>query len=437
MLSPELLALIFLTLWGACVGSFLNVVIYRVPEGLSVVHPPSRCPGCENKLALYDNVPVLGWLWLRGKCRNCKMKISPQYPLIEAFTALCFLGLTAAYYFTALRPAFASMGIAGSWPVLAVHLVLLSAMIAATVIDAKLFIIPLGITWVAALVAVVVMPLAVGVGWVPVSVSFQGTQWEELVPWVSPEWLGVSLGGGLGLLVAVVLLHLGVLPQSFSDEPELPEGADPNDPEHFFLHPHPKREVGKELIFLALPVLGALVGYVVGPMVVSTEAPFETWDARATGFEELARLAEAASTGALENTSKMTFLMGDLANVSNVPSWLLAFGGVLLGFLVGAAVVWFTRILGTLMFGKEAMGLGDVHLMAAVGAVIGWRDVTLAFFVAPFLGLLGTALIAGLGAFKKGGMRPVPYGPYLCAATVIVMLLRGPFYRVLFPDLGG
>lgn len=421
MLSPELLALIFLTLWGACVGSFLNVVIYRVPEGLSVIHPPSRCPGCEQKLALYDNVPVLGWLWLRGRCRTCKMKISPQYPLIEAFTGLCFLGLTAAYYFTTLRPAFASVGVGGSWPVLAVHLVLLSAMIAATVIDAKLFIIPLGIPWIAALVAFVVLPLAVGVGWMGPSVSSQVTQWEELVPWVSPDWVGVPLGAGLGLLLAVALLHLGVIPQSFSDEPELPEGADPNDPEHFFLHPHPRREISKELVFLALPVVGAVVGYVVGGAVVPAMDPSPLVSAPI--IDEIPRFA---TQDAVTNW---------LSGADRVPGWLLAFGGVLLGFLVGAAVVWFTRILGTLMFGKEAMGLGDVHLMAAVGAVIGWRDVTLAFFVAPFLGLLGTALVAGVGAFKKGGMRPIPYGPYLCAATVIVMLLRVPAFRALFPDL--
>ena len=415
MLSPELLALIFLTLWGACVGSFLNVVIYRVPEGLSVVHPPSRCPGCENKLALYDNVPVLGWLWLRGKCRNCKMKISPQYPLIEAFTGLCFLGLTAAYYFTALRPAFAEVGVVGSWPVLAVHLVLLSAMIAATMIDAKRFIIPLGITWIAALVAFIVLPLAVAVGWVAPSVSFQGNQWEELVPWVNPDWLGVALGAGVGWLIALGLLRLGVIPLSFADEPELPEGADPNDPEHFFLHPHPRREISKEMLFLALPVVGAVVGWFVGQAVVPA-ADF------GEGFVNLT----------YQDTADV---LAQLSGADRVPGWLLAFGGVLLGFLVGAAVVWFTRILGTLMFRKEAMGLGDVHLMAAVGAVIGWRDVTLAFFVAPFLGLLGTALIAGVGAFKKGGMRPIPYGPYLCAATVIVMLLRVPIYRALFPDL--
>ncbi|MEO1237351.1 MAG: prepilin peptidase, partial [Planctomycetota bacterium] len=87
-MSIEVWALILLTVWGACVGSFLNVVVYRLPAGLSVVSPPSRCPGCERKLAAYDNVPVLGWLWLRGRCRWCKMKISVQYPLVEAATAL-------------------------------------------------------------------------------------------------------------------------------------------------------------------------------------------------------------------------------------------------------------------------------------------------------------------------------------------------------------
>ena len=430
MVSPELLALFFLTLWGACVGSFLNVVIYRVPEGLSVIHPPSRCPGCEKKLALYDNVPVLGWLWLRGRCRTCKMKISPQYPLIEAFTALCFLGLTAAYYFTSLRPAFASVGLEGSWPVLAVHLVLLSAMIAATMIDAKLFIIPLGIPWIAALVAFIVLPLAVGVGWVPLSVSDQSTQWEELVPWVTPEWLGLSLGAGAGLLLAVVLLNFGVIPQSFADEPELPEGADPNDPEHFFLHPHPRREISKELLFLALPVVGAVVGYFVGAALVpAMEATVP--ELVVVRVAHVAR-ASAKHPGPCPSGYEVAAW---LSGADRVPGWLLAFGGVLLGFLVGAAVVWFTRILGTLMFGKEAMGLGDVHLMAAVGAVIGWRDVTLAFFVAPFLGLLGTGLVAGIGAFKKGGMQPIPYGPYLCAATVIVMLLRLEAFRALFPDL--
>ncbi|MDB9528439.1 A24 family peptidase [Oscillatoria sp. CS-180] len=72
-------------------GSFLNVVIYRVPEKLSLLHPPSRCPQCHHVLRPYDNVPVLGWMWLKGRCRYCRTRISPRYPLIEAITGLLFL----------------------------------------------------------------------------------------------------------------------------------------------------------------------------------------------------------------------------------------------------------------------------------------------------------------------------------------------------------
>lgn len=76
---------------GAAVGSFLNVVIYRLPAGLSLLHPPSRCPSCHTPLKPYDNVPILGWLWLRGRCRYCKAAIAPRYPLVEAFTGCLYL----------------------------------------------------------------------------------------------------------------------------------------------------------------------------------------------------------------------------------------------------------------------------------------------------------------------------------------------------------
>ncbi|NJK40894.1 MAG: prepilin peptidase [Acaryochloridaceae cyanobacterium SU_2_1] len=77
--------------FGAAIGSFLNVVIYRLPAGLSVLWPPSRCPDCHTQLRIYDNVPILGWLWLRGRCRYCQTTISPRYPLVEALTAGLFL----------------------------------------------------------------------------------------------------------------------------------------------------------------------------------------------------------------------------------------------------------------------------------------------------------------------------------------------------------
>jgi leader peptidase (prepilin peptidase) / N-methyltransferase len=73
---------------GAVVGSFLNVVAYRLPRGESLSHPPSRCPNCGKPVKPYDNIPVLSWLLLRGRCRHCKEPISPRYPIVEAGTAL-------------------------------------------------------------------------------------------------------------------------------------------------------------------------------------------------------------------------------------------------------------------------------------------------------------------------------------------------------------
>lgn len=77
-------------IFGACIGSFLNVVVYRIPAGISLVHPPSRCPHCYHGLGITENVPIFGWLWLRGRCRWCKTKISSRYPIVEAITGLIF-----------------------------------------------------------------------------------------------------------------------------------------------------------------------------------------------------------------------------------------------------------------------------------------------------------------------------------------------------------
>src|SRR4051812_22976052 len=88
-------AAVLAAILGAIVGSFLNVVAYRLPRHESLLHPPSACPSCGTPIKPYDNVPVLGWLWLRGRCRACGAKISPRYPLVEAGTgglcALCVL----------------------------------------------------------------------------------------------------------------------------------------------------------------------------------------------------------------------------------------------------------------------------------------------------------------------------------------------------------
>jgi leader peptidase (prepilin peptidase) / N-methyltransferase len=91
----DALLLIYAGVLGACIGSFLNVCIYRWPENLSVVSPPSRCPSCGARIRWYDNVPVLGWLWLRGRCRSCRAPVSIQYPLIELLVGVIWAGCLA------------------------------------------------------------------------------------------------------------------------------------------------------------------------------------------------------------------------------------------------------------------------------------------------------------------------------------------------------
>ena len=83
--------------FGSAIGSFLNVVIYRLPAGLSLLWPPSRCPQCFHPLRARENVPILGWLWLRGKCAHCHTPISIRYPLVEAATGLLFVLVFVTY----------------------------------------------------------------------------------------------------------------------------------------------------------------------------------------------------------------------------------------------------------------------------------------------------------------------------------------------------
>ena len=86
--------LVLVAVLGLLIGSFLNVVVWRVPRGESLISPPSHCPGCDGPVRPRDNVPVVSWLLLRGQCRDCSARISARYPLIEAGTALVFVVLT-------------------------------------------------------------------------------------------------------------------------------------------------------------------------------------------------------------------------------------------------------------------------------------------------------------------------------------------------------
>ncbi len=100
---------------GLAIGSFLNVVIWRVPRGESVNHPPSHCPTCDAAIRPHDNVPVVSWLVLRGRCRDCRAPISPRYPLVELATGALFVAMALRFGAHAVLPAYlylAAVGVA-------------------------------------------------------------------------------------------------------------------------------------------------------------------------------------------------------------------------------------------------------------------------------------------------------------------------------------
>lgn len=90
---PELTLAIFIGIFGILIGSFLNVVIYRIPKGESIVFPASKCQSCGTPLKWYHNIPIFSWLFLRGKCGFCSAKISPQYPIVELLTGIIAVSL--------------------------------------------------------------------------------------------------------------------------------------------------------------------------------------------------------------------------------------------------------------------------------------------------------------------------------------------------------
>ena len=138
---PIAFAAAFAGVFGATIGSFLNVVAYRLPRHESLVSPGSRCPGCGTAIKPYDNLPVLGWLLLRGRCRGCRMAISPRYPLVEAITA----ALAAAVVLTRHSAAPIVLG-----------LVLVGVLVPIALIDLDHRIIPNKLTLPAAIAAVAI-----------------------------------------------------------------------------------------------------------------------------------------------------------------------------------------------------------------------------------------------------------------------------------------
>lgn len=268
---PDFVTFIFVFIFGAVVGSFLNVVIHRVPREESIVFPSSSCPKCKAEIKPYDNIPIIGWLLLGGKCRNCKEKISPRYPAVELLTATLFVLTYWQIGFSAFLP---------------VALIFVVSMIALIFIDAEHMILPNVITY--------------------------------------------------PLLIFALLVRL---------------------------------------IF---------------PLVFGAEF-----------FTDLRH--------------------SPLNSLQEYPVWLVSLLGAIFGGLVGGGFLWLVGEIWKRLRGVEAMGLGDVKMMFAVGALLGWRLT----FLTIFLGAFSGALIGVILIYKqkdKDLQAQIPFGIFLGIGSILALL---------------
>ena len=249
---------------GACIASFLNVVIWRVPRGESIVCPPSHCPKCNAPIRWYQNTPILSWLALRGKCANCKAPISPRYILVEALGGVLFLA------------AFWKYGTSGNLAVAALN---------------------------------------------------------TTVAWI---WIALMIVGSM------IDFDHKLLPDFVT--------------------------VGGMILGLAFGVSNSLIPH---------------------------------------------------------PSSLIPLCQSLAGLAIGFGLLWLIRFLGTKAFKREAMGMGDVFLMGAVGALFGPVAVLVTLILSSVFGsIVGVAMVA-LSKTKFGKFVEIPYGPYICLGC-LAWMFYGP-----------
>ncbi len=370
ILMPHFVQGFFVFAAGACVGSFINLIAWRLPRGQGIIHPESRCGACGRALAWFENIPVFSCLILRGRCRTCRTSFGYEHVVVElAMGALFFATYLMLYAGPWRFPAtehewwWTRNGPIATMPAMIAILICWSTLATVSLIDARTFYVPIRMTAAATVAAFVFWRMQALVP--SVADAFPRGRWGmDILP---TRLCVAAVVAMFGLLVSSVLMWRGVIVRSFIDyEQEI----------------IPARvirgEMLKEIYFL-LPILGAFaLGFWLGQ------------------FEIIQERCGGATFG--------------------------VYGMCSFGFLVGGAIIWFTRILASLAFGREAMGLGDVHILGAAGAALGWKIATITFFMAPFIALSWLAISGGLNRILGKKNREIPYGPYLALACVISYL---------------
>jgi leader peptidase (prepilin peptidase)/N-methyltransferase len=324
------------------IGSFLNVCIHRLPLGESIVSPPSHCPHCKYSIPWYLNVPLVTWLYLGGKCRNCAAPISIRYFLVELLTAVTFLGCWLAF------------GHESAWLAL-VYAVFLAGLITATFIDFEHFIIPDEITvggMVAGFVCSFLLP------GLHEEVSVSGSLRQSLL----------GMGAGAGIIYGI--LRLG------------------------------KLLFGRQKV--TLPADTRIIFSETAVHLPDKDIPYEDLFYRRSDVITLhartVELADRCYKDVRVRLSPATLWIGEEElNPEEVPH--------------------LEAVSAEIVFPREAMGLGDVKFMAAIGAFLGWQAVIFSLMVSSMIGsVIGVALIA---LRKREWSSRLPYGPYIALAAAI------------------
>lgn len=452
---------IFVPILGCCVGSFINVLIWRLPflghltefkgikAPITLSWPPSHCPHCHRAVRWRENLPIISWLFLRGRCGGCRQPISPRYPLVELGTGIIFLALFAAYYMVHW---FASRfsGMAHGGPTLILDFFYIAMLLAASGIDADWFIIPLRLPWL--IICAAVVSCAAGT--------------QPMLPSLVAHSAAsrFAVGATAGLLISFILLRTGFLPRSFSEPDDTAlTNASPARPPATTAAPaaasiaSPPQMRGGPLILAAAILLllqipawlllsrqAAVLTLLISGILIFLLGILPRW-ATATGEGDLA--SEVLDESAIPNARREIFkelifvlpiiALGTTAAFTSLPlpagAAMDRLYGTLLGLVAGGGIVWFFRIFGTLLLGRVAMGLGDVHLMAAIGAVLGAPLAVIAFFIAPFVALIWVVVL-------KIMRRPnvLPFGPWLSVAGILALLIGPPiqgwYARQLYPQ---
>ena len=205
-------ASVLIAAFGLAIGSFLNVVAYRVPLGLSVVSPPSACPGCHNEIEARDNVPLLSWILLRGKCRHCAEPISARYPVVEAITGVLFVAVALAFLPGVLSASSTPAAVSGAIALVA-FLYLAAITVALSAIDIDVHKLPNRIVLPSYVVGAVLLGAAALVGGDPEALGRTAAGAGILVAFYLI--LAIVKPGGMGMgdvkLAGVLGLYLGYL----------------------------------------------------------------------------------------------------------------------------------------------------------------------------------------------------------------------------------